>query len=42
MVRELFGDKGAFYDGSESDESENDYENYNKNIKGGVCMYYSK
>ena len=28
----IFGDKGAFFNGIESDNSDNDDENYNENI----------
>ena len=33
--------KGAFYNGIESDDSDND-ENYNENIRAVVCRYSSK
>ena len=36
MVKESLDDKGAFYDGSESDDSENDDENYAENIEAVV------
>ena len=36
MVKESLDDKGAFYDGSESDDSENDYENCAENIEAVV------
>ena len=34
--------KGAFYNGSESDDNENDEENYNENIGVVVCRCSSK
>ena len=38
---EILDDKGAFYDGSESDDSEND-ENYNEKIEAVVRRCSSK
>ena len=32
-LEEFFDDKGAFYNGSESDDSKNDEETYNENIE---------
>ena len=33
---EFLDDKGAFYDGSESDDRENDDENYTENIEAVI------
>ena len=33
LLEEFLDDKGAFYNGSESDDSDNDDENYNENIE---------
>ena len=41
-LEEFFDDKGAFYDGSESDDSENDDDSYTKNIEAIVCRCSSK
>ena len=41
-LEEFIDDKGAFYDGSESDDSDNDDENYNENIEAVVRRYSSK
>ena len=35
-LKEFLDDKGAFYKGSESDDSDNDDENYNENIEAVV------
>ena len=41
-LEEFLDDKGAFYDGSEIDVSENDDENYTKNFEAVVCRCSSK
>ena len=41
-VEEFLDDKGAFYNGSESDDSDNDDETYNKNMEAVVRTYSSK
>ena len=41
-LEEFLDDKGAFYDGSESDDSENDDENYPENIEAVVRGCSSK
>ena len=41
-LEEFIDDKGAFYDGSESDDSDNDDENYNENIEAVVRRCSSK
>ena len=41
-LEEFLDDKGAFYDGSESDDSENDDENYTENIEAVVRRCSSK
>ena len=41
-VEEFLDYKGAFYNGSESDDSDNDDENYNKNMETVVCRCSSK
>ena len=41
-VEEFLDDKGAFYNGSESDDSDNDDENYNKNMETVVRRCSSK
>ena len=41
-LEEFFDDKGAFCDGSESDDSENDDENYNENREALVRECSSK
>ena len=41
-LEEFLDDKGAFYDGSESDDSENDDENYTQNIEAVVRRCSSK
>ena len=35
--KEFLDNKGAFYNGSESDDSDNDDENYNGSIEAVVC-----
>ena len=40
-LEEFLDYKGAFYNGIESDDSDND-ENYNENIRAVVCRYSSK
>ena len=42
MVRKFLDNKSAFYNGSESDDSDNDDENYNENIEAVVCRCSSK
>ena len=42
MLEELFNNKGAFYDGSGSDDSQNDDENYTENIETVVHRCSSK
>ena len=41
-VEEFWDDKGAFYNGSESDEGDNDDENYNENMEAVICRCSSK
>ena len=41
-LEEFLDDKGAFYDGSESADSENGDENYNENIEAVVRRCFSK
>ena len=41
-LEEFLDDKGAFYNGSESDNSENDDENYTENIEAVVRICSSK
>ena len=41
-LQELLNDKVAFYNGRESDDSENDDENYTENIEAIVCRCSSK
>ena len=41
-LEEFLDDKGAFYDGSESDDGENDDENYTQNIEAVVRRCSSK
>ena len=41
-IEELFDDKGVFYNGTESDHSDNDDENYNENIEAVVRRCSSK
>ena len=41
-LEEFLDYTGAFYNGSEGDDSENDDKNYNKKIKAVVCRYSSK
>ena len=41
-LEEFIDDKGAFYNGSESDDSDNDDENYNENIEPVVRRCSSK
>ena len=41
-LEEFLDDKGAFYNGIESDDSDNDDENYNENIGAAVCRCSSK
>ena len=41
-VEEFLDDKGAFYNGSESDNGNNDDENYNENMEVVICRCSSK
>ena len=41
-LEEFLDDKAAFYNGSESNDSDNDYENYNENIETVVRRCSSK
>ena len=41
-LEEFLDYTGAFYNGSEGDDSENDDKNYNKKIKAVVCRCSSK
>ena len=41
-VEEFLDDKGAFYNGRESDDGDNDDENYNKNMEVVVRRCSSK
>ena len=41
-VEEFLDDKGAFYNGSESDDGDNDDENYNENMEAVVRRCSSK
>ena len=41
-LEEFLGDKAAFYNGSESDDSDNNDENYNENIEAVVHRCSSK
>ena len=41
-LEEFTDDKGPFYSGIESDNSDNDDENYNENIGAVVCSCSSK
>ena len=41
-LEEFLDDKGAFYNGIESDDSDNDDENYKENIGPVVCKCFSK
>ena len=41
-LEEFLDDKDAFYDGSESDDSENEHENYTENIEAVVHRCSSK
>ena len=41
-LEEFLDDKGAFYNGSESDNSENDDENFTENIEAVVRICSSK
>ena len=41
-LEEFLDDKGAFYDGIESDDRENDNENYNENVEAVVRRCSSK
>ena len=36
QVEEFLDEKSAFYNGSESDDGDNDYENYNENMEAVV------
>ena len=40
-LEEFLDDKGTFYNGSESDDSKNDYDNYKENIKAFVLRCFS-
>ena len=40
-LKELLDDQGAFYNGIESDDSDNDDENYNENIRADVRRCFS-
>ena len=42
MVRRILDDKDRFYNGIESDDSDNDDENCNENIEAVVCRCSSK
>ena len=42
MVEEFLDNKGAFYNGSENDDSDNDDDNYNENIEAVFCRCSSK
>ena len=41
-LEEFLDDKGAFYNGIESDDTDNDDENYNENVGAVVCRCSSK
>ena len=41
-VEDFLDDKGAFYNGSESDDGDNDDENYNENMEAVVRRCSSK
>ena len=41
-VEEFIDDKGTFYNGSESDDGDNDYVNYNENMEAVVRRCSSK
>ena len=41
-LKEFLDDKGTFYNGSESDDSDNDVENYNENIEAVIRRCSSK
>ena len=40
-LEEFLDDKVTFYNGSESDDSKNDYDNYKENIKAFVLRCFS-
>ena len=42
MVRRILRHKGAFYNGGDSDDSDNDDENFNENIEAFVYRRSSK
>ena len=40
-LEEFLDDKGTFYNGSESDDSKNDYDNYRENIEAFILRCFS-